>query len=107
MDSEFAYLFACVSAFLILDFLLGPKRRLDWRMMLWAYLDCVQKAQREGSLDKPRLQRIHGQLHVIGYGQRHPVQTAAEGKRLIVRMNRQAQAHFNIHKATGRPATAR
>ena len=106
MNSELVYILACVAAFLVFDFLLGPKRRSDARTVLWEYLYSIQKARREGTLGKPRLRRVNGQVHVIGYGQRYRVRTAVEGKRLIVRMNRQAQAHVTTQNAHGWPTAA-
>jgi len=86
--SDLGYILVCSVMFLVLDFLFGPKRRPNVRAILWVYIDCVRKIRREKTFCEPRLRRINGKLHVVGYGQHHPVRSPAEGKRLMVRMNR-------------------
>jgi hypothetical protein len=93
MDHELVYILVCLIAFLIIDVLFRPKKTRNWRTLLWEYIYDVQRAREDGTLGRPRMRLIKGQLHVVGYGQCHRVHSAAEGKRVIVRLNQQAKDH--------------
>ena len=67
----------------VYDLLAYPRTR---RSDLGRVLGAIEEAGRSGVLQSARLERRHGKLYVVGFGQREQVATEAEGQRIIRRL---------------------
>ena len=93
MDLLLCFIAVCA----LLDLCLNSRRylshgRLPSHLILRSVEKAIAGAWREGTLGPLRIEKRHGELFVVGYGQRHRVRTREDGQRLIARIDRQVSA---------------
>jgi len=101
MNIDLIPILLCIAAFAVIDYLRSTGKRPSTTRMI---RKLIERAAWEGLLGPPRIRKDYGRLYVVGYGQRHPIRTRAQGQRLAARMKEQIEDALKTLPSAGSAA---